>query len=168
VLDLYGGPHEIIGNEIFASSDNGIYTGDDSPFSHDILIQGNNIHDNGTVNDANQDHGIYLQGNNHIVTQNTIRNHPQGFSIQIGDRGANPTVTFNTLDNSGNGRPCCGGAVHWSTVPGLLFDNNTITRSYGLAIERNTSASCRSVSFNSLGGDGMSMNFPCPMIGNIP
>jgi hypothetical protein len=165
VVDLYSGPHEVIDNEIFASTDNGVYTDD---VSSSILIHANNIHDNGTVVDANQDHGIYLQGASAVATQNQIRNHPQGFGVQAGDNGSNQQVTYNVIDNSGNGRPCCGGIVHWGSNPGIRIDNNTITNSRNLAIERNTTASCVSVSFNSLGGDGMSSNFPCPTEGNIP
>ena len=52
-------------------------------------------------------------------------------------------------------------------MTGVLIERNTITESFGPAIDNNGVGSCISVSFNSLGGDGMD-SFPCPMVGNIP
>lgn len=135
VVDLYGSGHEVIGNEIFASSDNGIYTDD---VSSNITIRGNSIHDNGTVLDGNQDHGIYLQGFDHLVENNVIRDQPQGFGIQMYDNGARNVVRSNTIDHSGYGRPCCGGLVVGGGSSGDYRDveiyGNTITRSQGADI----------------------------------
>lgn len=130
-IDSYGSLIEIVDNEVRNSNDNGIYLAEESR-SH--VISGNWIHDNG-VNDSSQDHGIYLQGNDHLVEGNLIENHPQGFGVQVYDNGQRIRLVGNTIRGSGLVRRCCGGVVVGGGSGGdvrnvELFDN-TITGSYG-------------------------------------
>jgi hypothetical protein len=108
LIDSYGSFIEIVGNDVTASADNGIYT-DEASDHH--LIDGNWIHHNGTVVDGNQDHGIYLQGDDHVVRNNLIHDHAQGFGTQAYDYGLRNTIVGNTFVHNGFGRPCCGGLV---------------------------------------------------------
>lgn len=164
LIDVYGSGHEVVGNEIYGSTDNGIYTDD---FSSNILIRNNYVHDNGTVVDVNQDHGVYLQGTNNVLAGNSFVNHPHGYCIQVGDVGSNPDVVWNFCDNQGAERQCCAGIVAWSSsMTGVLIERNYIMRTFGLGIENNGGGGgCRSVSHNRLNGEGID-SFPCSMIGN--
>jgi len=176
LIDNYGSFIEVLDNEITASADNGVYTDEGSDH---MTMRGNNVHDNGTVIDGNQDHGVYLQGDDHLVESNTFANHPQGFGVQMYDNGLRNRVLSNIISNSGNGRPCCGGLVvgggSSGTYANVEIAFNTITNSQGFAIDNDRlDGACgpwpggSSIHDNSLGGDGID-SFPAGCaFGNIP
>lgn len=148
IIDLYGSHIAIVGNEITGSRDNGIYT--DEKADHASIV-GNRIHDNGDL-DVNQDHGIYLQGDDHLVANNLIYNHPQGFGIQNYDYGRRARIVNNTIFHNGYGRPCCGGIVvggsgngpEGSGVRDAVVANNIVTSNayFSISVDSAAPASC--------------------------
>jgi hypothetical protein len=107
LIDIYGSNINIIGNEITESADNGIFTAEESDH---LTIRDNWIHDNGNL-DINQDHGIYLQGSDHLVEFNLIQNHGWGFGIQMYDNGIGNRTLHNIINRTGYLKGCCGGIV---------------------------------------------------------
>jgi hypothetical protein len=105
-VDVYGHHVEISSNEIRQSTDQGIYTDEGS---HDVYILGNWIHHNGK-GIQHQSHGIYLQGNEHLVSTNVIHDHPEGFGIQVYDRNSGSIVVNNTVVGSGYSGIVIGGS----------------------------------------------------------
>ena len=122
---------QIVSNEIRNSICQGISLEEETDAWR---ITRNWIHDNGDGCDE-QAHGIYLQGDNHLVANNVIYRQPEGYGIQVYDYDRNPRVVNNTIANSGRagivvgGSACraegrCGvtGAV---VANNILFDNST-------------------------------------------
>ena len=105
-VDLYGHHVEISGNEIRLAKDQGLYSDEDSRNLH---ILGNWIHRNGQ-GVVHQSHGIYLQGNDHLVANNVIHDHPKGFGIQVYDRNSRSIVTANTVTGAGHSGIVVGGS----------------------------------------------------------
>jgi hypothetical protein len=149
LVDSYGSFIEIIGNEITASADNGVYTDEES--DHNSMLR-NWIHDNGVVLDGNQDHGIYLQGDDHLVANNVIHDNRQGFGIQHYDYGRRARIINNTITHNGTARPCCGGIVlgggamgpEGSGVADAVVANNVVAYNQNSGISRDSTspASC--------------------------
>jgi hypothetical protein len=75
-VDVYGDHVEISKNEITNSQEQGVYTDEGS---HHVQILGNRIHHNG-AGVVHQSHGIYPQGDDHLVENNVIHDHPNGVS----------------------------------------------------------------------------------------
>ena len=92
-VDLLGHNLEISGNEIRNGVDQGIYVDEDS---HHVQILGNWIHNNGQ-GIVEQSHGIYLKGDDHLVVNNQIHDHPAGFGIQVYDRNSRSIIAANTI-----------------------------------------------------------------------
>ena len=105
-VDLYGHHVEISGNEIRQAQDQGVYSDEDS---RNLFILGNWIHHNGE-GVVHQSHGIYLQGNDHLVANNVIHDHPKGFGIQVYDRNSRSIVTSNTVTGAGHSGIVVGGS----------------------------------------------------------
>jgi parallel beta helix pectate lyase-like protein len=105
-VDVYGHHVEISSNEIRQSRDQGIYTDEES---QDVYVLGNWIHHNGQ-GIQHQSHGIYLQGNNHLVSTNVIHDHPEGFGIQVYDKNSGSIVVNNTVVASGYSGIVIGGS----------------------------------------------------------
>jgi Right handed beta helix region len=105
-VDLYGHHVEISGNEIRAAKDQGVYSDEES---RNLYILGNWIHHNGEGL-VHQSHGIYLQGNDHLVANNVIHDHPKGFGIQVYDRNSRSIVTANTVTGAGHSGIVVGGS----------------------------------------------------------
>jgi Right handed beta helix region len=105
-VDVYGHHVEISSNEIRQSRDQGIYTDEGS---QDVYILGNWIHHNGQ-GIQHQSHGIYLQGNDHLVSTNVIHDHPEGFGIQVYDKNSRSIVVNNTVVASGYSGIVIGGS----------------------------------------------------------
>jgi hypothetical protein len=105
-VDIYGHHLEIAGNEVRHSQDQGIYSDEDS---HDAQLLGNWIHNNGQAI-VHQSHGIYLQGNDHLVANNVIHDHPKGFGIQVYDRNSRSIITANTVTGAGHSGIVVGGS----------------------------------------------------------
>jgi hypothetical protein len=104
-VDVYGDHVEISGNEIRGGRDQGIYTAEESSA---VQILGNRIHHNGRGIE-HQSHGIYLQGDDHLVANNAIHDHPEGFGIQVYDEGSRSIVVHNTVVRSGHSGIVVGG-----------------------------------------------------------
>jgi hypothetical protein len=137
-VDLYGSYLEIANNEIRGSVDQGIYTDEES--DHNYLIN-NRIHHNGEGR-THQSHGIYLQGDDHLVANNLIHDHPEGFGIQVYDRGARALVVNNTITTSGHSGIVVGGA---GGVSGVVVRNNILAYNAHWGISRDSACPTNSV-----------------------
>jgi len=128
---------ELIGNEITGSVCQGTYLDEGT---HHYSIVRNRIHDNGTSACDRQAHGIYLEGNDHLVASNVIYNHPEGFGVQIYDKGLRSLVTGNTITHSGHGGIVCGGSggVSCTIVNNIVAYNGT----YGIDRDASAPSSC--------------------------
>jgi hypothetical protein len=105
-VDVYGHHIELSGNDVRDGKDQGIYTAEES---HDVQILGNVIHDNGE-GIAHQSHGIYLQGDDHLVANNVIHDQPEGFGIHVYDRNSRSIIASNTVIDSGYSGIVVGGS----------------------------------------------------------
>ena len=122
-IDVYGHHVEIIDNEMRNGKGKGVYTDESSSFVH---IIGNWIHHNSTAG-GQQDHGIYLQGDDHFVANNVIHDHPDGFGIQAYDKGSRYVIVNNTVTNNGHSGIVVGGSGGVSNVTirnNILANNN--------------------------------------------
>jgi chitodextrinase len=122
-IDVYGHHIEIIDNEMRNGKGKGVYTDESSSFVH---IIGNWIHNNSTAG-GQQDHGIYLQGDDHFVANNVIHDHPDGFGIQAYDKGSRYVIVNNTVTNNGHSGIVVGGSGGVSNVTirnNILANNN--------------------------------------------
>ncbi len=111
-VDIYGHHVEISRNEVTNGHDQGIYTAEESDH---VQILGNWIHHNG-AGEIHQSHGIYLQGDDHLVANNVIHDHVEGFGIQVYDKGARAIVTGNTITGAGHSGIVVGGSGGVSNV----------------------------------------------------
>jgi Periplasmic copper-binding protein (NosD) len=118
-VDVYGHHVEISGNEITNGQDQGVYTDEES---HHVQILRNWIHHNGQ-GVIHQSHGIYLQGDDHLVANNVIHDHPEGFGIQVYDKGDRAIVTGNTITGAGHSGIVVGGS---GGVGGVHVHNNVL------------------------------------------
>jgi Right handed beta helix region/Protein of unknown function (DUF1565) len=105
-VDVYGHHVELSNNEIRLGQDQGVYTDEES---HHVQILGNSIHHNGQ-GVFHQSHGIYLQGDDHLVASNVIHDHVKGFGIQVYDRGSRAIITGNTVTGAGHSGIVVGGS----------------------------------------------------------
>jgi hypothetical protein len=104
-IDVYGRFIELSDNEVRLAQDQGIYTAEGS---RSVQIVRNRIHSNGK-GVVHQSHGVYLQGNDHLVASNVIHDHPHGFGIQVYDRNSRSIITGNTVTDSGHSGIVVGG-----------------------------------------------------------
>lgn len=105
-VDVYGHHIEVSGSEVRDAKDQGIYSAEES---HHVQILQNLIHHNGQ-GIAHQSHGIYLQGNDHLVANNVIHDHPEGFGIQVYDRNSRSILVANTVTGAGHSGIVVGGS----------------------------------------------------------
>jgi hypothetical protein len=121
-IDVYGHHIEIVDNEMRNGKGKGVYTDESSSFVH---IIGNWIHHNVTAG-GQQDHGIYLQGDDHLVANNVIHDHPDGFGIQAYDKGSRYVIVNNTVTNNGHSGIVVGGSggVSHVTIRNNILANN--------------------------------------------
>lgn len=133
-VDLYGQDIEIVENEISGCGDQGVYL---EEMSKRVTIARNLIHHwSGNRVSGGQSNGIYLQGDDHLVASNIIRDpnsHPKaGFGIQVYDYACRPTVVNNTIVNvrhagivvGGAGSGACGTGVSGATIVGNVVYGN--------------------------------------------
>ena len=124
----YVGSHhvQIVGNEIRNSICQGVYLEEETDAWR---ITRNWIHDNGDGCDQ-QAHGIYLQGDNHLVANNLIDSQGEGYGVHVYDYARNPRVLNNTIAHSGNGGIVVGGSGCRSDdrcgVSGAVVVNNLV------------------------------------------
>ena len=147
-VDVYGHDVEISRNEIRLGKDQGVYTAEESDH---VQIVGNWIHDNGE-GIAHQSHGIYLQGDDHLVANNVIHDHPKGFGIQVYDQGQRAIVTGNTITGAGHSGIVVGGS---GGVSGVHVHNNVFAFNSQWGISHDSACPTGSVAdHNVLYGNG--------------
>jgi hypothetical protein len=155
-VDVYGHHVEISGNEITNGRDQGVYTAEES---HHVQILGNWIHHNGE-GIAHQSHGIYLQGDDHLVANNRIHDHPEGFGIQVYDKGARAIVTGNTITAAGHSGVVVGGS---GGVSGVHVHNNVLAFNNHWGVSNDSSCPTSSVAdHNVLFGNDYGPTRGCP------
>jgi len=130
-VDVYGHHVEISGNEVRDSTDQGIYTDEGS---HHVWILGNWIHHNGE-GIVHQGHGIYLQGDDHLVLNNVIHDHPHGFGIQVYDKGRRAAILHNTVVASAHSGIVVGGE---GGVDGVRIHNNILAFNSKWGVQRDS------------------------------
>jgi hypothetical protein len=148
-IDVYGHHVEIVDNEMRNGRGKGVYTEEGSSNVH---IIGNWIHHNVTAG-GQQDHGLYMQGNDHFIANNVIHDHPDGFGIQIYDRGSRMIVVNNTVTNNGHSGIVVGGSGGVSNITirnNILANNN----SYGVQMDSSCPTSNVVVDINVIFGNG--------------
>lgn len=137
-VDIYGHHVELSSNEIRHGRDQGVYTDEDS---HHAQILGNSIHHNGQ-GVIHQSHGIYLQGNDHLVANNVITDHVKGFGIQVYDKGSRAIVTGNTITGAGHSGIVVGGS---GGVDGVRVHNNVFAFNAHYGISHDSSCPFSSI-----------------------
>jgi hypothetical protein len=141
VYVLGSGSHiEIRRNVIRSSQDQGIFTEETTSSVH---IVDNRVYDNGLPHSPgqHQSHGMYLEGSDHFVANNTVYNHPFGFGIQIYPENTGTMVVNNTVVANGLSGIVIGGAAG---VSNITIRNNIFAFNgrWGIAHDReNPSAS---------------------------
>jgi hypothetical protein len=127
VYGLEGSDHvDLVDNEIRGSTCQGIFLEEQTD---DWRILRNWIHDNGHGCDQ-QAHGVYLQGDGHLVANNVIEGHPEGYGIQAYDYNRDARLVNNTIVHSGRGGIVAGGDGCRSEgtcgVAGIEIANNIV------------------------------------------
>ena len=148
-IDVYGHHIEIVDNEMRNGRGKGVYTDEGSSNVH---IIGNWIHHNVTAG-GQQDHGLYMQGNDHLIANNVIHDHPDGFGIQIYDRGSRMVVVSNTVTNNGHSGIVVGGSGGVSNITirnNILANNN----SFGVQMDSSCPTSSVVIDVNVIFGNG--------------
>jgi hypothetical protein len=143
IVDLYGSFIEIIGNELTASGDQGIYTDE---VSDHLSILGNWIHHSG-LGRTHQSHGIYLQGDDHLVANNVVHDMALGFGIQHYDYGRRARIVNNVFAYNGHSGIVVGGGgsgPEGSRVGGTIVANNIVAfnNHWGISADSNAPSSC--------------------------
>ena len=131
-IDVYGHHIEIVDNEMRNGNGKGVYTDESSRFVH---IIGNWIHHNSTAG-GQQDHGIYLQGDDHLVANNVIHDHPDGFGIQAYDKGSRYVIVNNTVTNNGHSGIVVGGP---GGVSDVVIRNNVLANNSRYGVQHDSS-----------------------------
>jgi hypothetical protein len=106
LVDLYGHHLEISDSELTAAGDQGFYLDEGSS---NVQILRNWIHNSG-LGRMHQSHGIYLQGNDHLVADNLIHDMPTGFGIQVYDKNSRSIIVHNTAVSNGHAGIVVGGS----------------------------------------------------------
>jgi Right handed beta helix region len=153
-VDLYGSHLEISDNEITNSTDQAIYTDEGSDH---VQIVRNWIHHNGEGR-THQSHGIYLQGDDHLVANNLIHDQPEGFGIQVYDKGSGAIVVANTITNNAHSGIVVGGS---GGVSGVVVRNNILAYNNHWGISADSSCPSSSVADHNLmfgNGNGSTEN----------
>ena len=148
-IDVYGHHIEIVDNEMRNGRGKGVYTDEGSSNVH---IIGNWIHHNVTAG-GQQDHGLYMQGNDHFIANNVIHDHPDGFGIQIYDRGSRMIVVNNTVTNNGHSGIVVGGSggVSNITIRNNILANNNF---FGVQMDSSCPTSNVVIDVNVIFGNG--------------
>ena len=145
VYGVSGSHHvELVGNEVTGSVCQGVYT-DEETSSYQVLR--NWIHHNGQSACDRQAHGIYVQGDNHLIANNLIHDHPEGFGIQHYDYGRNVRIVNNTITYAAHGGIVVGGGgsgPSGSRVAGAVVVNNILAYNgtYGIDSDSTAPTSC--------------------------
>ena len=124
---------ELSDNEIRFSQDQGVFS---ERTTSNLQIIGNRIHDNGRdhLPGQHQSHGMYIEGSGHLLANNVIYDHPEGFGIQLYPALEDTTVVNNTIVRSGHSGIVMGGD---DGVSGLVVRNNIVVSNadYGISMD---------------------------------
>lgn len=125
---------ELTGNEIRFSQDQGVFS---ERTTRRVSILGNRIHDNGLghVEGQHQSHGLYIEGEDHLIANNVIYDHPFGFGIQVYPDNRRTVVVNNTVVRSGYSGVVVGG----SEVDDILVRNNVLAFNDKYGVEMDSS-----------------------------
>ena len=119
-----GGAHdvELTANEIRYSQDQGIFA---ERTTRNLQILRNRIHDNGRGHEEgqHQSHGIYIEGEDHLIANNVVWSHPYGFGIQIYPQNRGTIVVHNTIVGAAHSGIVVGGD---DGVEDIVIRNNVI------------------------------------------
>jgi hypothetical protein len=128
LVDLYGHHLEFSGNELTSSGDQDFYLDEGS---HHVQILGNWMHHSG-LGRTHQSHGAYVQGDDHLLANNLVHDHPYGFGVQVYDKGLRAMVVNNTITHNAHAGVVVGGS---GGVSGVVVRNNVLAynRDYGIA-----------------------------------
>lgn len=125
---VYGKGNQIISTEMYHNGTNydptssfgggGIFT---SKTSSNTVMSGNYIHNNGRAG-SNLDHGLYLCGDNEVVTNNIVTNNAaNGLQIAGYDTVSNMKVYNNIFAYNGKA-----GIILWQALAGIDIKNNIL------------------------------------------
>ncbi len=124
---------ELAGNEIRFSQDQGVFS---ERTTSNLAIIGNRIHDNGRghVAGQHQSHGMYIEGRGHLIANNVVYDHPEGFGIQLYPALEDAIVVNNTIVRSGHSGIVIGGS---DGVEGIVVRNNIVAANadYGISMD---------------------------------
>jgi hypothetical protein len=125
---------ELSGNEIRFSQDQGVFA---EATTRSLHIVGNRIHDNGLGHEADQhqSHGLYIEGNDHLIANNVVYDHPFGFGIQLYPENVGTVVVNNTVVTSAHSGIVVGGS---GGVANITIRNNILAFNgrYGVQTDR--------------------------------
>lgn len=148
---FFAGAHhvELSYNEIRFGQDQGIFADDSTAGLH---LLGNRIHDNGWghVRGQHQSHGIYIEGRDHLIANNVIYNHPEGFGLHIWPTNRNTIVVGNTVVRSGKS----GIVVGESGTSNITIRNNILAHNARFGVEPNGCPEAVVIDHNVLFGNG--------------
>jgi Right handed beta helix region len=143
---------ELVRNEVRFSQDQGVFSEEET--SH-LLILANRIHHNGINHrpGQHQSHGIYLQGRGHLVANNAIHDHREGFGIQVYDQNRGSVIVNNTVVTSGHAGIVVGGS---GGVADITIHNNILAynATYGVQMDSDCPTGRVSVDANVIFGNG--------------
>ena len=120
---------EVSDCEIRFSQRQGIFV---EPSSTGVQILRNRIHDNGNLTNAQQDHGIYIEGGDHLIAGNVIRDQPHGFGIQIYPQASRVTAVSNTIVGNALGGIVVGSDGGTVAADTLIVNNVLVGNKYGI------------------------------------
>lgn len=88
------------------------------------------IHDNGTASNPMQDHGVYVEGRDHLIASSVIYDHPNGFGVHVFPVAESVAVVGNTIVGNDSGGVLVGGDDD-GAAQGTIVANNVLTDNRG-------------------------------------
>ena len=147
---------EISDCEIRFSQRQGIFV---EPTSTGVQILRNLIHDNGNLANAQQDHGIYIEGTDHLIAGNVIRDQVHGFGIQIYPQALRVTAVSNTIVGNALGGIVVGSDGGTTASDTLIVNNVFVGNQYGVVTYWGGSVGTGNVARSNLAWNNRSGNF---------
>lgn len=138
--------------------------------AHDIVIDGNTIHNIGRSNTGftnSLDHGLYVSCSNLTISNNVFYNQVDGWDIQLANGANNVLVVYNTFASHNPGQN--GQIMVWNAHSGLTIRDNIFYNPPGEAVTNYTpSVSNCSIDTNLISGTaGVYTASGCSTSGNL-
>jgi hypothetical protein len=151
---------EISRCEIRSSRQHGVYS---ERTTRGIQLIGNSIHGNGSSGQAVQNHGLYIEGNNHVIANNLVFDQAYGWGIHVYPAANRVIVTGNTVVGNRLGGIAVGGdgattANHTTIVNNIVAFNDGYGI-YGYYRRHGDPVSVGNVAYNNLAYDNSSGSF---------